>query len=84
MSESDVVSLHGKPIWSRGVARPDVVAMIEEVLELARRGEIHGAHMVLVHDDGFARKAMVGRCNYSALGALAVLSSALIAEGLHD
>lgn len=80
--QSDVVSLHGNPIFVRGVPRPDVVEMLEEVLELARRGEIHGAHMVLVHDDGVARKAMVGRCNYAAIGCIAVLSAALIEEGL--
>jgi hypothetical protein len=84
MPESAVVSLRGEPIWSRGVPRQDVVEMLEEILELARRGEIHGTHMVLVHDDGVARKAMIGRCNYAAIGCLAALSAAMIEEGIDD
>lgn len=84
MAEADVVSLSGKPIYARGIPNDDLVEMIEEVLELARRGEIHGAHMVLVHDDGVARKASLGRVNYSVLGALAKMSHDLIVEGFEQ
>ena len=84
MSDSNIVSISGKRIFSKGVPQEDVIEMLEEILELARRGEIHGAHMVLVHDDGIARKAMIGRCNYDAIGALTVLSHNLIVEGLDD
>lgn len=82
MAEADVVSLDGKPIYIRGVPRDDVVEMLTDVLELARRGEIHGAHLVIVHDDRVARKARCGRVNYATVGALAALSHELIDEAL--
>lgn len=84
MAEAEVVSLSGAPIYTRGVPASDVVEMLEGALELARRGEIHGAHMVLVHDDGVARKARCGRVNYSVLGCLAFLSHELIREGFNQ
>lgn len=84
MSAAKVVSLHGSKIFAKGVPEPDLVEMLKDVLKLARRGEIHGAHMVLVHDDGMARKARVGRCNYAAIGCLAALSQELIDAGLDD
>lgn len=84
MAEADIISLSGRPIYSRGVVAEDVVAMLEEVLELARRGEIHGAHMVLVHDDGAARKACCGRVNYSVLGCLSFLKYELMRDGFEQ
>lgn len=80
MADSQVVSLKGVPIYTRGVPHQDVVEMLEETLELAKRGEIHGVHLVLVHDDGVARKGRCGRVNYSVIGALTCLVSELIGE----
>jgi hypothetical protein len=77
---SSVVSLTGDPIYARGVPQPEVIEVLEEILKLARLGEIHGVHAVLVHDDGVVRKAQVGRCNYAAIGCLAALSSIMIEE----
>lgn len=81
---STVVSLNGEAIFAPGVPHEDVVSMLEEMLDLARRGEIHGIHMVLVHDDGVPRKATVGRCNYAAVGCLSSLQAVLLEEGLDN
>lgn len=77
---ASIVSLHGKPIWRKGVRQPEVVELLQEVLTLAKRGEIHGVHMVLVHDDGVARKARAGRVNYATIGCLNVLAQGLADE----
>lgn len=79
---AEVVSISGDRIWSKGTPEEEVVTMLEEALELARRGEIHGAHIVLVHDDGVARKGSIGRCNYATVGCAAVLLKSLIENGL--
>lgn len=84
MTTAKVVSIHGAKIFAKGVPEPNLVEMLKDVLKLARLGEIHGAHMVIVHDDGVARKARVGRCNYAAIGCLAALSQELIESGLDD
>ena len=81
---ASVISLKGDEIYAKGVPQPDLVAMLEEILALAQRGEIHGAHMVIVHDDGVARKACAGRANYAAVGCLAALSARLIADGIDN
>ena len=77
---NSVVSLAGQPIYSRGVPQPEVIEVLEQILELARLGEIHGVHAVLVHDDGVVRRAQIGRCNYAAIGCLAALSITMIEE----
>lgn len=79
---SAVVSLRGEEIWTKGEPKEEVVTMLEQALELAKRGEIHGAHIVLVHDDGVARKGSVGRCNYATIGCTSVLLKSLIEDGL--
>ena len=75
-----VVSMKGDEIFIKGEPREDVVAMLTDILEMVKRGELHGAHMVLVHDDGVSRKACVGRCNYSTIGCLTALTNVLLTD----
>jgi hypothetical protein len=77
---AEVVSLHGTRIYAKGVPCPDVIEMLEYLLDLARRGEIHGVHAVVTHDDGAARKGLVGRATYCTLGALSALHYQLLNE----
>lgn len=48
----------------------DVVAKCEELLELARAGEITGIQCVTVSPDALAGLSRAGRISYSAIGML--------------
>ena len=66
---SNVVGLRGcAPCVKEAV--PEVVAKIEELLELARSGEVTGIQCVTVGPDALAGLLCAGGLSYSAIGML--------------
>lgn len=65
-----VVSLRGEPIRPPGEVNPEVVAIAEEILEMARGGEIHTLTAVFTHADECVGCRQRGTGNYRLVGML--------------
>lgn len=55
-----IVSLRGDPISQPGVSIPAVVSSLEELLEMARSGEIKGIAIAVLHADDATSMRRVG------------------------
>lgn len=67
---SNLVSLRGEEIPAPGEVNPEVVALAEELLELARSGEIHTLQAIFIHADETVGARQRGSTNYRLLGML--------------
>lgn len=65
---SNIVGLRGEEIRPPGEVNPEVVAIAEEILELARGGEIHSLVAVLVHADEAVGSRQRGMSSYRLVG----------------
>lgn len=74
---ADVVRLRGDgpPIRHPGNPDPDVVATLEELLEMARAGEINGIAFAVHYFDDAANDRYVGECSSKTVGRLFGLMS---------
>lgn len=67
---SNVVGLRGQEIRPPGEVTPDVVKLAEELLELARGGEINTLVAVFIHADETVGARQKGVANYRLVGML--------------
>ena len=74
---SKIVSLHGGEIKPPGEALPSVVELAEEVLEMAKSGEICGLFLVTHHSDRTYSRRMAGEANGATVGYLERLKHAI-------
>jgi hypothetical protein len=65
---SNLVSLRGEALRSPGEVNPEVVALAEELLELARSGEIHSLIAIFVHADESVGSLQRGMSSYRLIG----------------
>ena len=76
---SNVVSLHGGPTGERKPS-PMCIEAIEEVLELAKAGEITGVAIASVYFDGRSDYRLSGFVGgYGLLGAVTMLQADIVA-----
>lgn len=68
-----VVSLHGDEIRPPYVPDPKLVAGIEDVLELARSGEINGVVIAISNSDHTTQSRRLGVMSRGLIGMLEVL-----------
>jgi hypothetical protein len=84
MTDAKIVSLKGEEIIPRGTARPDVVAALEEMLEMAKSGEIDGiAAALLLHDDCTTFR-LNGRANRALIGVIRMMEFRLLYDDLRE
>ena len=75
---AEIRSLYGVDIH-QSVAREDVVAFLENVLERARAGEVIGVGVAALHNNFEASYAVVGGVGgYSMLGALDMIRAEIV------
>lgn len=75
----NVVGMGGDPIPS-GDPNPDLVSHLEDILEMARSGEIGGCATIMLHSDRTASYRFGGLVGgWSMLGALQIVQSHLVA-----
>lgn len=67
---SNIVGLRGEAIRPPGEVNPEVVALAEELLELARSGEINALQAVFIHADETVGARQRGGANYRLVGML--------------
>lgn len=67
---SNIVGLRGESIRPPGEVNPEVVQLCEELLELARGGEIHTLQAVFIHADETVGARQRGGMNYRLVGML--------------
>lgn len=65
---SNIVGLRGEQIRPPGEVNPEVVALAEELLALARGGEIHTLSAVFIHADETVGSRQRGVSNYRLVG----------------
>lgn len=68
-----VVSLRGGEIVQPGEPLPDVVAAFEQMLEMARSGEVKGFAVALVHNDDCTSMRRTGVQTRGIIGCLEIL-----------
>lgn len=66
---SNVISLNGEELLSPGETCHELITELEELLERARSGDLHGIHAVLVHSDQSITKCRTLTANYRSVGA---------------
>lgn len=79
MSEK-VVSLRGEQILAPGEVNPEVVQMLEDLLDHARSGEIKTVVAVFVHADDTAGSWQKGTKSYRLVGMLTKVLHDLCAD----
>lgn len=65
---SNVVGLRGEEIRAPGTADPGVVEELEQILEMARSGEIHGITIAMEHADNCVSGRRKGITSYKMIG----------------
>jgi hypothetical protein len=75
-----IVGLRGGPVPQVMPANPDVVKLLEGLLERARSGDVLGVHVVMQHSDECCRWQRAGLCSYRLLGMLHGMAAELADE----
>lgn len=73
-----VVSLHGGEILQPGEPCADLVQKLENILEMARSGEVDGMVIALHHADGRRNDQRAGAGGRSMIGMIEVMKFELI------
>jgi hypothetical protein len=72
-----VVALRGGEIVQPGQPLPDLVALLEEVLEMARSGEIKGVALAMIHTDDCSSMRRCGVQTRGLIGCLEIMKADL-------
>lgn len=79
VSQSNVVSLGGEVPMGAGQPYPNLVNLLERLLEMAKSGEIQGACVAYVYRDGLACFETSTRdTSYALVGALATGKAGIV------
>ncbi|TNE43431.1 MAG: hypothetical protein EP341_11455 [Sphingomonadales bacterium] len=80
-----VVSIDGGPVIDGRDPNPDCVAELEDLLEMARSGEIVGIAGTIIHHDEGTSRITAGFCRSPrVVGSLAVLQQSFVMGILQD
>lgn len=79
-----VVSLTGDPIVAPGTPRPELIADLERVLEMAKAGEIEGIAYAVQHADGCTNFYRIGRLTRAVIGALSILQTSIVYDEIKE
>lgn len=78
MSEGKIVNLRGQELPEPGEVVPEVVAIAENLLEMARSGEVQGVLYVALHADEQTTAERGGCYTRGMLGLLEIVKQRMI------
>jgi hypothetical protein len=77
---SNIVGLRGDEFLAPGIAHPETAKLAEEILEMARSGEIQGLTAILSHHDAVVSARRTGRISYALLGIMASVAHDIVQD----
>lgn len=75
-----VVGLHGALVPQSMPANPDVITMLEDMLERARSGQILGVQAVIQENDECCGVRRAGHISFRALGFAYAMADAMLVD----
>lgn len=77
---SNVVSINGEKVIAPGETSEELVTRLEELLERAKSGDIHGIHAIVVHRDESITTCRTLIGNYRSIGAVTSMLIDMVKE----
>lgn len=77
---SNVVNINGDEVLLPREACEELIVVMEELLERARSGDLHGIHAVLVHGDQSISTRRTLTPTYKSIGAVFVMGTEMVKE----
>ena len=74
-AESKVVSLTGAEVIPPGTVRPELVAELESLLEMAKSGEIEGIAAAVLYRDDCTTFRLKGRMSRALIGVIEMMKA---------
>ena len=84
MADEKIVSLKGDPIIPKGTVRPDLISDLEQLVEMAKNGQIDGIACALLFSDDCTSYRLKGRANRALIGVINMMEFRLLYDDMME